>query len=79
MAVSTKKSVKKTSKATEVKTIEQMQTELIAKQSDLVESKRGHKAGELTNPRAITTTRKQIARLHTAIRAAGIADYKGDK
>lgn len=56
--------------ATEVKTIDQLRIDLAAKQNDLIEAKRGHRMGELTNPRVITTTRKEIARLHTAIRAA---------
>jgi ribosomal protein L29 len=55
--------------AVEVKTIDQLKTDLTAKQADLLAAKRGHRAGELTNPRVITTTRKDIARLHTAIRA----------
>ncbi len=61
---------KKTTKASEVKSLEQLQTELLAKQQDLLEAKRSHAAGELVNPRVLTHTRKEIARLHTAIRAA---------
>lgn len=57
-------------KATEVKTIEQLRDDLAAKQQDLLEAKRSHQAGDLVNPRILTTTRKEIARLHTAIRAA---------
>ena len=72
MAVS-KKTVKTTKKAVEVKAIDQLKLELSAKQNSLVELKRGHRLGELTNPRAITVTRKEIARLHTAIRANEIA------
>lgn len=64
---------KKTTKATEVKTVEQLRTELAAKQADLLEARRGHAAGELANPRVLTATKKEIARLHTAIRAAEIA------
>ncbi len=61
---------KKTTKtASEVKTAEQMKTELATKQSDLLEAKRSHAAGELVNPRVLTATRKEIARLQTAIRA----------
>ena len=59
-------------KATEVKTIDQMREELVTKTTDLLQAKRGNAAGELTNPRVITVTRKEIARLHTAIRAAQI-------
>ncbi len=61
-----------TKKAAEVKTIDQMREELVAKTNDLLQAKRGNAAGELANPRAITVTRKEIARLHTAIRAAQI-------
>lgn len=64
---------RKTAKAEEVKTVEQLQKELAAKQADLLDAKRGHAAGELANPRVLTATRKEIARLHTAIRAAEIA------
>lgn len=73
---------KKTTKAVqakEVKTIEQLRTELATKQADLITAKRGHAAGELVNPRVLGTTRKEIARLHTAIRAAEIASAKESK
>lgn len=66
-----KTTVKKTAvKATEVKTIDQLRDELVAKQTDLLDSRRSHAAGELVNPRVLTSTKKEIARLHTAIRAA---------
>ena len=69
---------KKTAKvATEIKTLDQMKTELIAKQGDLIESKPGHKMGELANTCVIKKTRKEIARLHTAIRAAGVSAKEG--
>jgi ribosomal protein L29 len=61
---------KKTTKASEVKTIEQLREELVAKQNDQLEAKRSHAAGELVNPRVLTNTRKEIARLLTAIKAA---------
>ncbi len=73
------KQVKKVAKATEVKTVEQMQELLTSKQTDQIAFKRGHAAGELANPRVITATRKEIARLHTAIRAAEIAVAKESK
>lgn len=66
----------KAKEAAEVKTHEQLKEELQAKQIDLLEAKRGHRAGELVNPRTITHTRKDIARLKTAIRAE---ELKGDK
>ncbi len=57
-------------KATEVKSVADMQKELATKQQDLMTSKRSHRSGELVNPRVLGTIRKEIARLHTAIRAA---------
>ena len=74
-----KKVAKKAKNAEVVKTIDDMLNELTVKQNDLIEAKRGHKLGELTNPRVLTVTRKEIARLHTAIRAAEIAEKKENK
>ena len=74
-----KKTTKTTKKAADVMTIDQLRTELLASQTSLIDSKRGHKLGELTNPRVITVTRKKIARLQTAIRADEIASSRGDK
>lgn len=71
-----KKTVQTAKPAVVVQTIDQLQTALVAAQTDLIESKRGHRLGELTNPRVITVTRKKIARLQTAIRAAQIAAAK---
>lgn len=69
------KTTKKTAaKATEVKTIDQLRTELATKLDDQLGYKRSHAAGELANPRVLTATRKEIARLHTAIRAAELAE-----
>jgi ribosomal protein L29 len=68
-----------TKKGTEVKTTGQLQTELVAKIADQLVAKRSNAAGELTNPRVITKNRKEIARLHTAIRAAEIAEAKENK
>ena len=79
MAFGKKKTIKATENAVEVKTLDQLRAELAVKQNDLVESKRGHKLGELTNPRVITVTRKQIARLKTAIRSAQIAKFNLEK
>ena len=70
MADAKKKTVKK---ATEVKSIAELQKDLAAKQADLGESRKSHRSGELVNPRILSTTRKEIARLHTAIRAAELA------
>jgi len=77
--MATKKVVKAVKEAVEVKTIDQLRLDLIALQTNLIESKRGHKLGELTNPRVITVTRKKIARVQTAIRAAEIATAKETK
>ena len=68
----TKKTTAK--QATEVKTLEQLRAELETKQADQIASKRSHAAGELVNPRVLTVTRKEIARLHTAIRAAELSE-----
>lgn len=75
-AKTTKKTAAKP--ATEVKTIEQLRKDLGEKQIALVDAKRSHAAGELVNPRVITTTRKEIARLHTAIRAAELAEKESN-
>ncbi|HPF30782.1 MAG TPA: 50S ribosomal protein L29 [Candidatus Saccharibacteria bacterium] len=75
-----KSNVKKSPKdAQEVKTVVQLKDELTKKQADLLEARRGHRLGELTNPRVITLTRKEIARLHTAIKIAEKAKEKEDK
>lgn len=77
--MATKKVVKTTKEAVEVKTIDQLRVDLVTEKTNLIEAKRGHKLGELTNPRVITVTRKKIARLQTAIRAAEIATAKEKK
>lgn len=70
---------KTTKKAIEVPTREQLQATLAEKQSDLLDARKSHVAGELVNPRAITHTRKEIARLQTALRAAELAEVKESK
>jgi ribosomal protein L29 len=75
----TKKTTKATKKAPEIKTIDQLKLDLATKQTDLIDAKRGHKAGELANPRVITATRKEIARIHTAITAAQMSEQKENK
>jgi ribosomal protein L29 len=67
----TKKTAKK---ADVVKTIDELRAELAAKQQDLNDSRRSHKAGELVNPRVLGQIRKEIARLHTAIRTAELKE-----
>lgn len=74
-----KKTTKKVVKATEVKASTDLQKDLAAKQADLLASRKSHRAGELVNPRVLGTTRKEIARLHTAIRAAELAAKKESK
>ena len=70
-----KKTTKKTVvKADEVKTIEQLQADLATKLQDQLETKKSHAACELVNPRAITSLRKDIARIRTAIRAAELSE-----
>lgn len=61
----TKKPVKKT---TEVKSLEQLREELVKAQQDLTDSRRSHAQGELVNVHVLTTQRKTVARLHTAIK-----------
>jgi len=73
------KTTKTTKPAVEVKSIDQLQTELVAARTTLIEAKRGNRLGELTNPRVITVTRKKIASLLTAIRAEQIASAKENK
>ena len=65
-ATTTKKVVKK---AVEVKTVETLRKDLEAKQHDMLMTRKSHRGGELVNPRILGTIRKEIARLHTAIRA----------
>ncbi len=67
-----KKAAPKT--AVEVKTVEQLHEELAALQQENLNSRKSHIQGELVNPRVLTVQRKNIARLHTAIRAAQSAE-----
>lgn len=47
--------------------------QIAAKRTELFDQKRSLAAGELVNPRVIGATRKEIARLLTAIRAEELA------
>lgn len=76
-AKTTKKTAPK--KDAEVKTLDQLRAELVAKKTDQIAHKRSHAAGELVNPRVLTVTRKEIARLNTAIRAAELEAAKESK
>ena len=58
---------KKTAKAAVVKTVEDLKKELAEKRNDLLQAKRSHAAGELVNPKALRSLRKDIARLLTQI------------
>ena len=58
---------KKSVKAAVVKTIDDLKKELAEKQNDLLQTKRSHAAGELVNPKALRSLRKEIARLLTQI------------
>ena len=74
-----KNTTKKVVQATEVKAPADLHKELAVKQADLLATKKSHRAGELVNPRVLGTTRKEIARLHTAIRAAELSKQKESK
>jgi len=65
-----KTTTKKTVKTSEVKTIAQLNADLVAAVTDLTDSRRSHAQGELVNPHVLTTQRKEIARIKTAITAA---------
>ncbi len=58
-----------TKKAEKVLTTADMEKELHSKQADLLAAHQSHKAGELTNPRALRAHRRDIARLKTALNA----------
>ena len=58
---------KKTAKAAVVKTVDDLKKEVAEKRNDLLQSKRSHAAGELVNPKALRSLRKDIARLLTQI------------
>ena len=58
---------KKTAKAAAVKTVDDLKKELTEKRNDLLQAKRSHAAGELVNPKALRSLRKDIARLLTQI------------
>lgn len=51
-----------------------LMTALAEKRQDLLNSVRSLKSNELVNPRVLGETRKQIARIHTAIRVAEAAN-----
>lgn len=73
------KATKKAVKATEVKDLATLRKDLETKMNDMLVSRKSHRAGELVNPRVLGTIRKEIARLHTAIRAAEQAAERKSK
>jgi len=79
MATAKKPTTKATRKAVEVKDLATLETELAAKQADYLASKRSHIGGELVNPRVITHTRKEIARMLTAINQLRASEQKESK
>ena len=58
---------KKTAKAAVIKTVDDLKKEVAEKRNDLLQAKRSHAAGELVNPKALRSLRKDIARLLTQI------------
>ena len=72
----TAKATKATKEAPVVKSLDELKNELNTKHADMLEARRGHRAGELQNPRVLTHTRKAIARLKTAIRAEELKETK---
>ena len=58
---------KKSVKAAVVKTIDDLKKELAEKRNDLLQAKRSHAAGDLVNPNALRSLRKELARLLTQI------------
>ena len=67
-----------TQPAAEVKTAAELRQAITAKQADLATARRGHALGELQNPRVLGQTRKEIARLQTALRALELSE-EGNK
>jgi ribosomal protein L29 len=56
-----------TKKAVEVKSLVDLQKELVEKRKELADARYSHTAGELVNPRVLRELRRSIARLQTAI------------
>jgi len=60
---------KTTAKKAAPKMEKSTQEQLSEKRADYLELQKSHAAGELVNPRALTHTRKDIARLMTTLNA----------
>ena len=73
------KKTKVTKKAVEVKSLTDLHKELASMKQDLLDSKKSHRSGELVNPRVLSTLKKEIARLLTAIRAEELKSQKESK
>ncbi len=66
-------------KATEVKTLAQLQEDLLTLRNEHQESQRSHRMGELVNPHVLTVKRKDIARTLTAINKAQALEVQSDQ
>lgn len=77
----TAKTVKSTKQVTPIadRPLEQLQKDLDTVLVDLHDAKKSHAAGELVNPRVLTMTRREVARLKTAIRARQLTAAKEEK
>ena len=51
------------------KSLEDLQKLLAEKRQEQLDTKKSHLSGELVNPRVLATTRKEVARIMTAINA----------
>lgn len=60
---------KASKKVVEVKTEQQLHDELAKLRLEHNDSRKSHRAGELVNPHVLTTQRKSIARVLTALRS----------
>ncbi len=74
--MATTKTNKKASEAVTIKTNDELSSELIAAQTELVEVKRSHATRELANTQRIKELRRQIARLKTALVQAANKEEK---
>lgn len=61
------------------KTPKELEELLATKQADLLGYRKGLAAGELKNPGVIKTTRRDIARIKTALSTQKAAGKEGDK
>lgn len=78
-ATAPKPTKQKATVVTAGKSVEELRAELAQLHADHLDSRKSHVQGELINPRVLTTQRKNIARLHTAINSAANSAVKEDK